>query len=80
VTHDQVEAMTMSDRVAMMDAGTILQLGRRASSMRRPAERQGGAVHRHPGDQSVAGEARQRRIELFGVEMPSRARCRPAPR
>src|SRR4051812_17928561 len=28
VTHDQVEAMTMSDRVAMMDNGTILQLGR----------------------------------------------------
>jgi len=27
VTHDQVEAMTMSDRVAMMDAGRILQLG-----------------------------------------------------
>ena len=27
VTHDQVEAMTMSDRVAMMDAGCILQLG-----------------------------------------------------
>ena len=25
--HDQVEAMTMSDRVAMMDAGRILQLG-----------------------------------------------------
>jgi multiple sugar transport system ATP-binding protein len=27
VTHDQVEAMTMSDRVAMMDGGRILQLG-----------------------------------------------------
>ena len=27
VTHDQVEAMTMSDRVAVMDAGEILQLG-----------------------------------------------------
>jgi len=28
VTHDQVEAMTMSERVAMMDTGAILQLGR----------------------------------------------------
>ncbi|MFC7396409.1 ABC transporter ATP-binding protein [Chelatococcus sp. GCM10030263] len=27
VTHDQIEAMTMSDRVAMMDQGEILQLG-----------------------------------------------------
>jgi multiple sugar transport system ATP-binding protein len=27
VTHDQIEAMTMSDRVAMMEGGHILQLG-----------------------------------------------------
>jgi multiple sugar transport system ATP-binding protein len=27
VTHDQVEAMTMSDRVALMDEGRIVQLG-----------------------------------------------------
>jgi ABC-type sugar transport system ATPase subunit/ABC-type sugar transport system permease subunit len=27
VTHDQIEAMTMSDRVAMMDRGNIIQLG-----------------------------------------------------
>ncbi|MGQ4274813.1 ABC transporter ATP-binding protein [Terrihabitans sp. B22-R8] len=27
VTHDQIEAMTMSDRIALMDGGRILQLG-----------------------------------------------------
>jgi multiple sugar transport system ATP-binding protein len=37
VTHDQVEAMTMSDRVAMMDAGRILQLGTPAELYARPA-------------------------------------------
>ena len=37
VTHDQVEAMTMSDRVAMMDAGVILQLGTPAELYARPA-------------------------------------------
>jgi len=37
VTHDQVEAMTMSDRVAMMDAGTILQLGTPTELYARPA-------------------------------------------
>ncbi|MGG5823905.1 ABC transporter ATP-binding protein [Falsiroseomonas sp. HW251] len=37
VTHDQVEAMTMSDRVAMMDAGRILQLGTPADLYARPA-------------------------------------------
>ena len=37
VTHDQVEAMTMSDRVAMMDAGHILQLGAPSELYARPA-------------------------------------------
>lgn len=37
VTHDQVEAMTMSDRVAMMDAGRILQLGTPSELYQRPA-------------------------------------------
>src|SRR5581483_2999071 len=37
VTHDQVEAMTMSDRVAMMDAGRILQLGTPGELYARPA-------------------------------------------
>ena len=37
VTHDQVEAMTMADRVAMMDAGRILQLGTPTELYARPA-------------------------------------------
>jgi len=37
VTHDQVEAMTMSDRIAMMDAGMILQLGTPSELYERPA-------------------------------------------
>ena len=37
VTHDQVEAMTMSDRVAVMDAGEILQLGTPSELYERPA-------------------------------------------
>jgi multiple sugar transport system ATP-binding protein len=36
VTHDQVEAMTMSDRVALMDAGRILQVGAPAELYERP--------------------------------------------
>jgi multiple sugar transport system ATP-binding protein len=36
VTHDQVEAMTMSDRVAMMDGGRILQLGTPSELYARP--------------------------------------------
>ncbi|WP_191060538.1 ABC transporter ATP-binding protein, partial [Geminicoccus harenae] len=37
VTHDQVEAMTMSDRVAMMHGGRIIQLGTPAQLYDRPA-------------------------------------------
>jgi len=37
VTHDQVEAMTMSDRVAMMDAGAVLQLGTPSELYEKPA-------------------------------------------
>ncbi len=38
VTHDQVEAMTMSDRVALMDRGRILQLGTPAELYDMPAD------------------------------------------
>jgi spermidine/putrescine transport system ATP-binding protein len=39
VTHDQEEALTMSDRVAVMDAGRILQLGSPRDIYDHPAER-----------------------------------------
>jgi multiple sugar transport system ATP-binding protein len=37
VTHDQVEAMTMADRIAVMRAGQVLQLGTPAELYARPA-------------------------------------------
>jgi ABC-type sugar transport system ATPase subunit len=43
VTHDQVEAMTMGDRIAVMSNGVLRQLGR-------PQD-----VHDHPADVFVAG-------------------------
>jgi putative spermidine/putrescine transport system ATP-binding protein len=42
VTHDQGEALTMSDRIAVMDAGKIVQVGT-------PTE-----IYRHPRDRFVA--------------------------
>lgn len=50
VTHDQVEAMTMSDRVALMEAGRILQLGTPAELYERP---QSLAVARFIGTPSI---------------------------
>jgi len=37
VTHDQIEAMTMSDRIALMEGGRILQVGTPAELYERPA-------------------------------------------
>jgi len=39
VTHDQEEALTMSDRIAVMNAGVILQVGDPVSLYERPASR-----------------------------------------
>ncbi len=39
VTHDQEEALTMSDRVAVMNAGRVLQVGAPRDIYDRPAER-----------------------------------------
>jgi spermidine/putrescine transport system ATP-binding protein len=39
VTHDQHEALTMSDRIAVMNAGKILQLGTPAEIYERPTAR-----------------------------------------
>jgi len=39
VTHDQVEAMAMSDRIAIMDAGEILQVGTPEQIYHQPATR-----------------------------------------
>ena len=39
VTHDQEEALTLSDRVVLMDAGRIVQVGRPDDLYERPANR-----------------------------------------
>jgi multiple sugar transport system ATP-binding protein len=77
VTHDQVEAMTMSDRVAMMDNGAILQIGRPSDLYARPANVKVAqfigtpAINLLPAKVGPSGS-----VELFGVELPIRV---PAP-
>ena len=48
VTHDQVEAMTMGDRVAVMNEGVLEQVGDTADRLRAPGERVRRRVHREP--------------------------------
>ena len=51
VTHDQVEAMTMGDRVAVMSEGVLEQIGDAADRLRGAGERVRRRVHREPGDE-----------------------------
>ena len=55
VTHDQVEAMTMGHRIAVLDAGVLQQVGppqdvyaRAGQPLRRPLHRQPADEHRRP--------------------------------
>jgi multiple sugar transport system ATP-binding protein len=74
VTHDQVEAMTMSDRVAMMEAGHILQLGTPDELYGRPASIQ---VAQFIGSPTInllpARTGRDGIVELSGKPLPIRS-------
>ena len=55
VTHDQTEAMTMGDRVAILRDGVLEQLGTPAELYDEPGERVRGFVHRVAGDEPDRG-------------------------
>ena len=60
VTHDQTEAMTLGDRVAVMRAGVIQQVDIAEGALRRPGEPVRRRLHRLAGDELRAGAARGR--------------------
>ena len=55
VTHDQVEAMTMGDRVAVMKDGVLQQVDVPRSALRLADQRVRRRVHRLPGDEPAHG-------------------------
>ena len=61
VTHDQVEAMTMGDRVAVMRKGELQQVDDAAGALRPPGQPLRRRLHRQPGDEHARGDARARR-------------------
>ena len=61
VTHDQVEAMTMGDRVAVMRKGELQQVAAPQELYDRPAQPLRRRLHRQPGDEPGRGDARARR-------------------
>ncbi len=56
VTHDQVEAMTMGDRIAVMRGGRLQQVGLPAGALRPAGQRVRRRLHRLPGDQPGRAE------------------------
>jgi multiple sugar transport system ATP-binding protein len=78
VTHDQVEAMTMSDRVAMMDNGEILQLGRPSELYARPANIRLAQFLGTPAINLLPAKANADGfVEMLGHSLPVRAVSAP---
>ena len=77
VTHDQEEALSMSDRIVVMNAGVAEQIGDPFEIYNRPATRLRRLVRRHPQRvRRTGGRARPRRRDR---RRPA-ARARPAAR
>ena len=60
VTHDQVEAMTMGDRVAVLDRGVLQQVDTPHRLFTAPGERLRRRLHRLAGDEPARGADRRR--------------------
>ena len=64
VTHDQEEAMTLADRIAVFMDGRIVQVGTPREIFATPRDARGRRLHRHAADEPAArapGPARTRR-------------------
>ena len=67
VTHDQVEAMTMGDRICIMNGGKVVQIGAPARCVPRSGRHVRRLVSRQPADQSVARRVQWRRASIVGA-------------
>ena len=83
VTHDQVEAMTLGDRVAVLNHGVLQQVAPPRELYDRPGERVRRGLHRQPADEPVsdpAGDGRGTARVPRSAIRPRRAGDRPAAR
>jgi len=74
VTHDQIEAMTLADRIAVMKGGLIQQLGAPQEIYRRPVNRYVAGFVGSPGMNFLEGdvliEDGQPRFRAEGIDIP----------
>ena len=61
VTHDQVEAMTLADRIVVLDAGNVRQFGAPLELYQHPAQQVRRRLHRQPEDELPPLHRRRRR-------------------
>ena len=59
VTHDQLEALTMADRIAVMRDGLIEQMRQPARDLRPAGQPVRGRLHRHAADEPAPGGPRR---------------------
>ena len=75
VTHDQVEAMTMADRVAIMDVGRLQQIGSPQAVYDRPANLFVARFVGSPPMNIISGvlEPAHRSVAMGGIRLPAAA-------
>ena len=61
VTHDQVEAMTLADKIVVLDAGRVAQVGKPLELYHYPADRFVAGLYRLAEDELPAGESHRHR-------------------
>jgi ABC-type sugar transport system ATPase subunit len=67
VTHDQIEAMTLADRIVVVNAGVVQQVGTPAELYRTPANTFVATFIGSPRMNILAGRAAGGRVEIGGV-------------
>ena len=70
VTHDQTEAMTLGDRVAVMRRGYVQQVGHPARALQLAGQPVRGRLHRLTGHEPVARRARRRHAQVADGVVP----------
>ena len=73
VTHDQTEAMTMGDRIAILDGGELQQVARPLEAYHRPANRFVAGFIGEPSMNFLACERREDRLQAPGLDYPLEA-------
>ncbi len=71
VTHDQVEAMTLGERVAVMRDGVLQQVRHAAEPLQQAAQPVRGRLHRLAGDEPRGGDrSRAGACTFAGIDLP----------